>query len=188
VAFPDAFTGVLFAPLNPSGLGRRTAAHRIGFYSAPHQRQLNGCFNQVGGAAKTSPTLSPLGATLVVTTCLQITRSEATGSSAALTGAAFPAFALSIVVRDLLSQGALRLMNTALTPKAFFADHASAIHHDGDRNRLDSFRTECSDLDRSRKDVHAAILRLREFRPQNQTRLTAAFFANVAAPAIGIPE
>jgi hypothetical protein len=75
-----------------------------------------------------------------------------------------------------------------LTPKPVFRDQALATyHHDGDRNRRDSFRIECSDLDQSRTDVHVAILRLREFRPRNQTRLTVAFFANVAALATGIP-
>jgi hypothetical protein len=72
--------------------------------------------------------------------------------------------------------------------KPVFTDQALATHHDGDQNRRDSFRIERSDLDRSRTDVHEAILRLREFRPPNQTRLATAFFANVAVRATRIPK
>jgi hypothetical protein len=39
-------------------------------------------------------------------------------------------------------------------------DHALATRHDGDQNRRDSFRTECSDLNRSALSLNAGALSL----------------------------
>jgi hypothetical protein len=85
--------------------------------------------------------------------------------------------------------GSIRAVRASAWRRSPFLTHyALPTHHDGDQNRRDSSRTECSDLDRSRTDVREAILQFREFRPQNQTRLTAAFYANVVAPATDIPN